>query len=75
MDFPLFLSGKKLRFEFDEELGIKAYNLSSFEGHHATKEVFLYSKNDKKILYFLETDWISDWVTIKYNGKIEEVII
>lgn len=153
LDFPLFLFGKKLRFEFDENLGIKAYNLSSFkynllpdievynflskeekeklnhflriaelyindlyvnqkfdneiffdtqrnpelfakideikekleknswerkqlysnaeQGHHATKEVFLYFKNDKKILYFLQTDWISDWVTIKYNDDLK----
>lgn len=156
LDFPLFLFDKKLRFEFDEQVGIKAYNLSSFEyhllpdievynslskeekeklhhflriaelyindlyvnqkfdnevffdternpelfekidkikeklekdswekkqlysnaeqGHHATKEIFLYSKNDKKILYLLETDWISDWVTIKYNDDLKEEI-
>ena len=153
LDFPLSLFGKKLRFEFDENFGIKAYNLSSFEyhllpdievynflskeekeklhhflriaelyindlyvnqkfdneiffdternpelfekidkikekleknfwekkqlysnaeqGHHATQEIFLYSKNDKKILYFLQTDWISDWVTIKYNDNLK----
>jgi hypothetical protein len=153
LDFPLFLFGKKLRFEFDENFGIKAYNFSSFEyhllpdievynflskeekeklhhflriaelyindlyvnqkfdneiffdteknpelfekidkikekleknfwekkqlysnaeqGHHATQEIFLYSKNDKKILYFLQTDWISDWVTIKYNDDLK----
>lgn len=156
LDYPLFLFGKKLRFEFDEKFGIKAYNLSSFEyhllpdievysflskeekerlhhflsiaelyindlfvnqkfdneiffdteknpelfkkideikeklekdswekkqlysnaeqGHHATQEIFLYSKNDKKILYFLQTDWISDWVTIKYNGNLSEAL-
>lgn len=33
LDYPLFLFGKKLRFEFDEKFGIKAYNLSSFEYH------------------------------------------
>lgn len=153
LDFPLSLFGKKLRFEFDENFGIKAYNFSSFEyhllpdievynflskeekeklhhflriaelyindlyvnqkfdneiffdteknpelfekidkikekleknfwekkqlysnaeqGHHATQEIFLYSKNDKKILYFLQTDWISDWVTIKYNDDLK----
>ena len=153
LDFPLFLFDKKLRFEFDESLGIKAYNLSFFEyhllpdievynflskeekeklyhflriaelyindlyvnkkfdneiffdternpelfkkidgikekleknswkkeliysnaeqGHHATQEIFLYSKNDKTFLYFLQTDWISDWVTIKYNDDLK----
>lgn len=153
LDYPLFLFDKKLRFEFDEKLGIKAYNLSSFEyhllpeievynflskeekeklhhflriaelyindlfvnqkfdneiffdternlklferideikeklekyswekeliysnaeqGHPATKEIFLYTKDDKKILYFLQTDWLSDWVTIKYNDDLK----
>jgi len=153
LDYPLFLFDKKLRFEFDEKLGIKAYNLSSFEyhqlppievynflskeekeklhhflriaelyindlfvnqkfdneiffdteknpelfekideikekleknswekkliysnaeqGHHATKETFFYSKNDKTFIYFLQTDWLSDWVTIKYNDDLK----
>ena len=153
LDYPLFLFGKKLRFEFDEKSGIKAYNLSSFEyhllpnievynflskeekerlhrflsiaelyindlyvnknfdneiffdteknpelfskideikeklqrdlwekkliysnaqqGHHATKEIFLYFKDDKTFLWFLQTDWLSDWVTIKYNDDLK----
>lgn len=153
LDFPLFLFDKKLRFEFDENLGIKAYNLSSFEyhllpdievynflskeekeklyhflriaelyindlyvnkkfdneiffdternpdlfekidgikeklekktwkkkllysnaeqGHHATQEIFLYSKENKIFLYFLQTDWLSDWITIKYNDDLK----
>gem|GEM_PF-4425586 len=153
LDYPLFLFGKKLRFEFDQNLGIKAYNLSSFEyhllpdievynslskeekeklyhflriaelyindlyinkkfdneiffdternpelfekideikeklektpwekkllysnaeqGHQATQEIFLYSKENKTFLYFLQTDWISDWITIKYNDDLK----
>jgi hypothetical protein len=153
LDYPLFLFDKKLRFEFDEKLGIKAYNFSSFEyhllpeievynslskkekerlhhflrivelyindlyvnkkfdneiffdternpklfskideikekleknlwgkkliysnaeqGHPATQEIFLYFKDDKKFLYFLQTDWISDWITIKYNNDLK----
>jgi hypothetical protein len=153
LDFPLFLFDKKLRFEFDENLGIKAYNLSSFEyhllpdievynslskeekeklhhflriaelyindlyvnkkfdneiffdternpelfekidgikekleknswekeliysnaeqGHQATQEIFLYSKENKTFLYFLQTDWLSDWLTIKYSDDLK----
>ena len=156
LDYPLFLFGKKLRFEFDENFGIKAYNLSSFEyhllpeievynflskeekeklhhflsiaelyindlfvnknfdneiffdternpelfskideikekleknlwkkkliysnaeqGHHATQEIFLYFKDDKNFLWFLQTDWLSDWVTIKYNDALKSIL-
>lgn len=156
LDYPLFLFGKKLRFEFDEKFGIKAYNLSSFEyhllpnievynflskeekerlhrflgiaelyindlfvnknfdneiffdteknpelfskideikekleknlwkkkliysnaeqGHHATQEIFLYTKDDKIFLWFLQTDWLSDWVTIKYNDDLKSAL-
>lgn len=153
LDYPLCSFGGKIRFEFDEKIGIKAFNISSFDffllphidvyhclskdekaklhhflataelyindlfvnrdfdnelffdteknpnlfekldtikekleknhwnktllfsnaeqGHPATQEIFLYSKEDEKFLWFLQNDWISEWVTIKYNDELK----
>lgn len=53
LDYPLCLFGKKLRFEFDENLGIKAYNLSSFE-YELLPDIEVYnslSKEEKEKLH------------------------
>ena len=44
------------------------------QGHHATQEIFLYTKDDKIFLWFLQTDWLSDWVTIKYNDDLKSAL-
>ena len=41
------------------------------QGHQATQEIFLYSKENKTFIYFLQTDWLSDWITIKYNDDLK----
>lgn len=46
------------------------------QGHPSTKEVYIYSKDDKKLFYFWEIEFYGDYdfVTIKYNDDLKNEV-
>jgi hypothetical protein len=46
------------------------------QGHPSTKEVYIYTKDDKKLFYFWEIEFYGDYdiVTIKYNDDLKTQI-
>ena len=57
---------------FEKEL---VYN-NAEQGHPSTKDVYIYTKDDKKLFYFSEIKYYGDYkiVTLKYNNDLKEVI-
>ena len=47
------------------------------QGHPSTKEVYIYTKDDKKLFYFSEVKYYGDYeiVTIKYNDDLKAVFL
>lgn len=46
------------------------------QGHPSTKEVYIYTKDDKKLFYFWEIEFYGDYdiVTIKYNDDLKDEV-